>query len=172
MAFAPNFDRHLQTTLNSKAKEYTWKAGWSATGTRWKVDVAGLSKNKTPRVLVEVELKKDNPVENVVKIWRWAKNEKKTNRMLFLQAFSAHYVQGTGRQHRVTKRKQYERSVFVGERMMADRTSGLHIDYRPIPMTYAPRLGRNGVRIKEGAGRMQLAAQKLGEQIARMIHSS
>jgi hypothetical protein len=93
MAFAPNFDKHLKKGLAAKAPDFEWVTGWSAEGQRWKVDVAGLSKNGIrQRILIEVELKKDNPVENVVKIWRWAKEEKKTERILFLQAFSAHYT--------------------------------------------------------------------------------
>src|ERR1700756_3195618 len=144
------------------------KTGWSADGHRWKVGVAGLSKHGEPRVLIEVELKKDNPVENVVKIWRWARNEKKKPRILFLQAFSAHYVKSTKRPN-APKKKQYYRSIFIGERMMADRSSGLHIDYKTIEMKYAPRLGRNGVRIKEGAGRMRFAAHKLASKVVKLV---
>ena len=168
MAFAPNFDKHLKRKLTEKAPKYQWKTGWSADGHRWKVDVAVLSKRSEPRVLIEVELKKDNPVENVVKIWRWAKNEKKKQRILFLQAFSAHYLK-SGKRATAPKQKQYDRSIFIGERMMADRSSGLHIDYKTLAMKYAPRFGRNGVRIKEGAGRMRLAAHKLATKVARLV---
>src|SRR5258705_7881157 len=168
MAFAPNFDRHLSRALTKKAPKYNWKTGWSANGERWKVDVAGLSKRGKPLVLIEVELKKDNPVENVVKIWRWAKAEKMAHRILFLQAFSAHYVESRKRT-RPAKQKQYDRSIFIGERMMADRSSGLHIDYKTISMKFAPRLGRNGVRIKEGAWRMRIAAYKLATKVARLV---
>jgi hypothetical protein len=171
MAFAPNFDKHLKRGLAEKAPDFEWETGWSAEGQRWKVDVAGLSKNGTPRrILIEVELKKDNPVENVVKIWRWAKEEKKTERILFLQAFSAHYTKTKKRTHKVTKRKQYDRSIFVGERMMEDRSSGLRIGYKSIPMEYAPRMGRDGIRIKEGAGCMRDAAHILAKKVARLVH--
>jgi hypothetical protein len=76
------------------------------------VDVAGL-KGKSPRVLVEVELKKDNPVENVVKIWRWANGEKNRKHILFIHAFSALYHRPAAKSH-PPKTKQYERAVFVG----------------------------------------------------------
>ena len=85
MAFAPGFDKHLRRALENKLSAYKWIAGCRAEdidrgkGTaiqeratreradqRWMVDVAGLPKKKgAPVVLVEVELKKDNPVENV-----------------------------------------------------------------------------------------------------------
>ena len=90
MAYAPNFDKKLKQTLDKVAPKYNWMTAWHA-DRRSTVDVAGL-KGKDPSVLVEVELKKDNPVENVVKIWLWAKDKKKTKRILFFQAFSAHYV--------------------------------------------------------------------------------
>jgi Holliday junction resolvase len=74
MAFSLNFDQKLGQTLSMKkklkAKGYTSKAGRSV-DERSTVDVVGLQ-NGELALFIEVELKKDNPVENVVKIWRWA----------------------------------------------------------------------------------------------------
>jgi len=107
MAQALNFDKKLQQALKIRTRGYTWVPAWHA-DKRSIVDVAGFEgedlkgddlKGKIPCVLVEVELKKDNPVENVVKIWHWAdcdKRNKKVRRILFLHAFSAHYhVEGS-----------------------------------------------------------------------------
>src|SRR5579871_1168368 len=113
MAYAPNFDKYLKRGLDKEAPQFEWKTGWSADNQSWKVDVAGLSKSGEPRVVIEVELKKDNPVENVVKIWRWAKEEKKTHHILFVQAFSSHYIKVRKSVRKATKQKQYVRSCFI-----------------------------------------------------------
>ena len=85
MAFAPNFDRYLKRGLDDELKGYAWVTGWSEKGQSWKVDVGGSPKKSSrPHILIEVELKKDNPVENVVKIWRWAREKKKNQRILFI----------------------------------------------------------------------------------------
>ena len=54
------------------------------------VDVVGLSgssKKKVPKVLVEVELHREDPVSNV---WKWA-NERGETRLYFFHAFSKLY---------------------------------------------------------------------------------
>src|SRR5215510_171248 len=73
MAYALNFDKRLKQSLKH-LDAYEWVPGWHL-DPRSKVDVTGLQRG-VPRVLIEIELKKDNPVENVVKVWRWAKAEK------------------------------------------------------------------------------------------------
>jgi hypothetical protein len=176
MSFASNFDRKLKQNLDELAPEYDWVTGWSADA-RSKVDVAGL-KAKTPRVLVEVELKKDNPVENVVKIWRWAAAEKKPNAILFLHAFSAHYHREVPASGRPAKVKQYDRAIFVGKQMMRDRTVSL--DYKPLPICSTTRRGqlvpfkprmRRGSVTKEGGAAMHRAAKQLALAIAKLLHS-
>jgi hypothetical protein len=144
-------------------------------------------KDGVPRVLVEVELKKDNPVENVVKIWLWADRRKNKKPILFLHAFSAHYRIGksTSRSRpsklkQPLKVKQYERAVFIGERMRkAPRT--LHIDYRALPIFTTTRAGkriqykpiiRRGSVVKEGGGAMYSAAECLAHDIAILLPAS
>ncbi len=62
-----------------------WLAG---EGQKWKVDVAGIPKRcGRPLVLIEIELKKDNPVENVVNIWRWAMQEKSLSECCLYRRF-------------------------------------------------------------------------------------
>jgi len=171
MAFAPNFDRYLKRGLDDDLKGYAWKTGWSEKGQTWKVDVGGSPKKSGRRlILIEVELKKDNPVENVVKIWRWAREKEKNQRILFIQAFSSHYYK--------TKRKQYNRSIFIGERMKEDRF--LHIDYENLPIfgkttarkriQFTPQMRRGSV-VKEGGGAMHRAARTLAEDIAKRLHA-
>jgi len=175
MAFALNFDEKLCQRLNELAPKYHWEAGWSAKGEGWRVDIAGLT-DKIPRVLVEVELKKDNPVENVVKIWRWASQEKKTKPILFLHAFSAHYHRELPATARPTKAKQYDRAVFIGDQMTKDET--VRLDYKPLricsttregkTIPFTPRMRRGSV-IKEGGAAMHRAAEQLAADIARLL---
>jgi hypothetical protein len=181
VAYATNFDKYLKRGLADQSTEYIWETGWSEKGQSWKVDVgAGDPKKSSPLVLIEVELKKDNPVENVVKIWRWAREKKKTQRILFLQAFSSHYIKTDKSSRKATKRKQYVRSCFIGERMMEDRRIGLHIDYEELPIytttrtgkliPYTPRMRRGSV-IKKGGGAMHRAAENLAKDIAKLLHT-
>lgn len=159
MAFAPNFDRAMKRALEKKAPAYTWETGWSAEGERWKVDLAGHpSSERRPLVLIEVELKRDDPAGNVIKIWRWARIAKSPQGIVFIQAFSKHFWQ--------TKIRQRVRAIFVGERMMEDRK--LSINYKWERMKFRPRMVP-GQRTKEGAGRMVQAAKLLANRIARMI---
>jgi hypothetical protein len=194
MAMALNFDEKLQEALSRRAPEYTWVQPWRA-DKRSIVDVAGfkgrkLDKNKLdgkiPSVLVEVELKKDNPVENVVKIWHWgAARDKKATRILFLHAFSALYrVERSRSRDKVVdgneppKTKQYERAVFIGNQMKNDRTR--RIDYKELPIFTTTRAGkrrqfrplmRRGFVVKEGGGAMHRAADNLAKDIAKLLHA-
>jgi hypothetical protein len=177
MAFAQNFDKKLQETLNQLAHQYSWVTGWSA-DRRSKVDVVGLA-NGVPRILIEIELKKDNPVENVVKIWRWATANRIKTRILFLHAFSAHYLSDAGSTSRTAKAKQYERAVFIGKRMEKDQT--LNVRYCDLPIRTTTRKGRlrqfkplmrRGVTVKAGGGAMLRAAENLAERITKMLRSS
>jgi len=52
--------------------------------------------------------------------------------------------------------------------MMED---GIHIKYKSILMKFRPKMVR-GVVVKQGAGRMILAAQVLGKQVARMVRGT
>ena len=194
MAQALNFDEKLQQALCDRTNGYTWVPAWRA-DKRSIVDVAGFEgegfdrdelKGKIPSVLVEVELKKDNPVENVVKIWRWAdrNKNKKAKRITFLHAFSAHYhVEGSSstnaRLKDPPKTKQYERAVFIGKQMKKDRT--LHIDYKKLLIHTTTRAGkcipykplmRRGSVVKEGGGAMYRAAELLAKDIATLLHAT
>jgi hypothetical protein len=126
-------------------------------------------------VLVEVELKKDNPVENVVKIWRWAHENKIRMPILFVQAFSAHYLSDAGSVSHPKKVRQYDRALFIGDRMAKDRD--LRIRYRQFPIYTTTRKGRpkqfkplmrRGVIVKAGGGAMLRAAEALGRAVARL----
>jgi hypothetical protein len=161
MALAPNFDKHLKRFLDKKAPKYEWITGWSAERQRWKADVAGIPRRPGRIILVEVELKKDNPVENVVKIWRWLR-ENRDQPVLFVQAFSGWYKSTKKKQ---LKQKQYDRSTFIGEWMKEDQ--GIKAKYRVIPMIFKPSKGHT----KKGDRRMIIAARLLGAKIVKLARS-
>jgi len=168
MAFATNFDRYLMKSLmEEKLPGYKWETGWAPRRQPWKVDLAGDPRpDRKPLVLIETELKKDNPVENVVKVWRWAKNVKYSGRILFIHVFSAHYVKSRPYASAPTKVKQYERATFIGEQMKDDQS--LKIDYIPLAIKFRPRMAKGKVT-KEGGGAMHNAAQALGQKIAGLL---
>jgi hypothetical protein len=166
MTYALNFDRHMKKALKKSVPELTWTTGWHPKGLHWRVDLPGL-KGKRPRVLIEAELKKDDPAANVIKIWRWARDPKNTKPILFVQGFSKLYWR--------TKVRLRERAEFVGGRMAEAK---LHIDYRPIKIRYRNKNGRwvhftpktgRGFHARESAGRLKQAALGLAKDVARLI---
>ena len=160
MAFALNFDKHMRRALEESIPELKWKPGWRPKGQPWRVDLAGLE-GERPRVLVEAELKKDDSAANVIKVWRWARDSKNAEPILFVHGFSRWYWE--------TKARIREAARFAGERMAED---GLRIDYKQVPITYRSKTGRQvhyrprGGR--EGAGRLRQAAQGLAKAVARL----
>lgn len=62
MTLSINFSKDMAAILRKKAKDYDWKVDWPADGERWLVDVAGIHRDDGPWILVEVELKRDDPV--------------------------------------------------------------------------------------------------------------
>jgi hypothetical protein len=73
--------------------EYEWKPGGHPLGKGHEsVDIVGSSPRRGRRlVLVEVELRKDAPLTNVVKVWRWIEEERFAARFVLVQAFSKYY---------------------------------------------------------------------------------
>lgn len=162
MAYAPNFDKAMKTVLDDKAPEYDWKLGWSPVGERWKVDLAGIPKKGRRRlVLIEVELKRDDPLGNVVKVWEWAHADRRPLPIFMVQAFSKHYWQ--------TKTRQRVRAVFAGGRMRADKS--LRIRYKCERMLYRPKM-LPGFKTQQGAGRMKIAARLLADKIVKLMRTS
>ncbi len=151
-AFANDFCNKLN---NSRSDQYTWKAGGKPIGRGHEsVDIVGWPKKKGARlVLVEVELRKDAPLTNVVKIWRWLADKEFKGRFVLIQAFSRYYKKGD------TKRKNAE---FVGECL--ERATGN--TYLAVSFRYNPY--RHG---KKGAGRRQKHAHLLANKIRSKLRA-
>jgi hypothetical protein len=154
MTLSINFSKDLKAVLEQKAPEYCWDWDWPAKGERWLVDVAGIPK-KGPWILIEVELKRDDPVGNVVKIWQWAKQKKIKDKIIVFQAFSKHYWE---------KRERLRlRAEFIGEQMSRD--PAIAVRYKCIPMrNYKPGKGKT-----QGAGRRTHHARRLARTVLRLI---
>jgi hypothetical protein len=155
MTLSINFSKDMVGVLRKKAKDYEWKVDWPADPERWLVDVAGIPCNGGAWILIEVELKRDDPVGNVVKIWQWTKTQKITEQIVLFQAFSKHYWE---------KRTRLRlRAEFIGKEMAADRA--IRVRYKSLPMKdYKPGKGKT-----QGAGRRTIHAKQLANRITRLI---
>src|SRR5690242_2364105 len=101
-AFANDFCIKM---LNTERGGYVWETGGRPLGKGHEsVDIVGRKKGGR-LILVEVELRKDAPLTNVVKVWRWVAEGKFRTPFILVQAFSKYYKSGD------TKRSNAE---FVG----------------------------------------------------------
>jgi hypothetical protein len=120
------------------------------------IDVVGYFKDK-PSVLIEVELRRDDPVNNVVKMWQLFENKKKRKEMrpkiFFLHAFSGIYED--------EKKSRKESAQFVGGKL---NKSFPQISYIPICFDYYPTHGG-----KVGGGARDKQARRLAGQIAATL---
>lgn len=149
-AFASDFCRRMRETENG---DYEWKPGGHPLGKGHEsVDIMGRSPRRGRKlVLVEVELRKDAPLTNVVKVWRWVAEDKFKTQFILVQAFSKYYKIGD------TKRSNAE---FVGNRMQRATKN----PYLSLSFKYNPY--RHG---KQGAGRRRHHAYLLANQIRRRL---
>jgi hypothetical protein len=150
------FSSEVSTWLNARTrfgKNLEWKPDHRLDRSgRDFVDVVGIVRShKLASILVEIELHREDPVSNVVKIWKWAE-DKKGGRILFFHAFSKLYAMG--------KSERKKRAVFLG-RMLEKETA---VRYIPIDLKYSPRPGG-----RFGAGRRTRAAHLLARRIMNQL---
>jgi hypothetical protein len=151
-AFARDFCRRMEEKSSGR---YKWTPCGKPLGKGHEsIDVLGTPQTEGRKlVFVEVELRKDAPLTNVVKVWRWVKNERFNKRFVFVQAFSKYYKKGD------TKRSNAE---FVGKQLeRATRNR-----YLSIPFEYNPY--RHG---KQGAGRRCHHAYLLADKTRQKLKS-
>ena len=173
MKFAQHFDNEMKKSLEESVPELKWKRGWRPKGVgQVEVDLAGLDEGGHACVIIEAELKKDDPAANVIKIWRWAVGQKNTKPILFVQGFSGLYTPNK------TRTRLRERAEFVGDRMTE---AGFQIDYKSKYIKYRGRTGKRvlytpktgrGFRAKLGGGALASAAQGFAKTVAKVFHST
>jgi len=126
-----------------------WKKNWTLDG-GGTVDVAGIDSQNRALVLIEAELRREDPASNVVKIWKWAHDKKFRRGCLFIHCFSKAY--------RGSKQRALARARFAAERMTKEFP---RIRYKEVRLGYKPR-GR------VGAGRRAHQAKNLGFSVIRL----
>jgi hypothetical protein len=119
------------------------------------VDVVGLGKDGSLLLLIEVELLREDPASNVVKIWKWIKDRIVPKNVVMIQAFSRAYYKKPHSDRRKSERR--ERAEFLGKRMMKEFP---RVQYKAIPFGYSPR-----PRSKKGGG----ARDKRAKELAHLI---
>lgn len=163
MIRADEFSKDLCKRLNKTVDSYRWQkdgrpnVNWKPVpGVRESVDLVGEPKGPKgrPRLLIEIELRRDDPSANVIKIWKWRKDGRIGNFVL-IQAFSRYFTRRSPR--------LLERTKFVGERMVQDKAGS----YIPIKFKYNPR--KHG---RVGAGRRRHHARYLAGTIVRRLREA
>ncbi len=148
------FARDLCQILNQgTSKKYVWKpCGKPAGRGHESVDVVGWpNKKKGKLILVEPELRRDAPLTNPLKIWKWAASGRLRQNFILIQAFSKYYRPND------TRRANAE---FVGHKM--EESCGRK--YLSLPFDYKPyKYG------KLGAGRRRHHAILLARKIVKIL---
>lgn len=160
---ATAFSRDLQRKLSRREKfnnrmgvKY-WRMNWPLPNTTHEtVDVAGIRDDGSPAVLIEAELLRDDPANNVVKVWKWAEKNERRQRFLFLQAFSKAYLR--------RKRRQRANAQFIAKRMLKEISKV--VTYKQVRLNYNPRPGA-----KIDGGRRQHQAYNLAYSVIRLGRS-
>lgn len=127
-----------------------WQKNWPPPGNRDFVDAVGLN-GTNPKLLVEVELRREDPASNVVKIWKSIHEGKLSNNIVLMQAFS--------RLYKLAKKPRKELATFLGMKM---KESFPRASYIPLDFDYLPTKGG-----KVGGGARQRRARELAEIIAQ-----
>jgi hypothetical protein len=162
MSLSSRFEHDLCKYLNERVDSYSWTPQFHIGGpTRERVDVGGTPKrrgrNKGRPVLVEVELRREDPVGNILKLWtRELKGGYLKGRIL-IQGFSRVY-----RSPKYSNRRIKGAVAIRFGKMLEKSTRGF--SYVPIKIPYYPRAGSN-----EGNGARRKAAIWFGEKIATRL---
>jgi len=166
MSLASRFNRDLCTYLDRRVPSYKWKPEYRIDkSTREAVDVGGQrqfeKKLGNPPVLIEAELKREDPAGNILKIWSRLMEGDYRSGVILVQGFSQVYR--SSKYH--NRRLKASVAKKLGALLQASTRGKLR--YIPIDMPYHPRAGRtdgNGARLK--------AARRFGEEIARIVRKN
>jgi len=96
------------------------------------VDFIGIYLQDT-EIRVEIERRREDPLNNVVKAWRQAKDESKNESFILLHIFSGFYK---------SKKSKMQNAIFVGDRMSEwAKSKNKRIQYIPILLDFTPPSG-------------------------------
>jgi hypothetical protein len=126
MPLADKFARILCKQLNQLLPACDWRCNGRIGRGREAADVYGKTTGK--RIYIEIELRRDEPLTNVVKLWRAIQGDGRASEAILVHAFSGNYPPNSA--HRLN-------AVFIGEQMQ--RSCGA--TYIPLDFRYRPRKG-------------------------------
>jgi hypothetical protein len=125
-----------------------WECGGPFKRGHERVDVTGYNRrSRKPRVLLEVELRRQTPLANIVKVWKWIKNGELSRNVVVVQAFSKRYSGTDARK---------VNAELIGKLMQ----KAVGCRYIFAPLEYSPGKGT-----KRGGGALRKRAKELAAQI-------
>ncbi len=158
MSRSSNFCSDLREELQRHITSHEWISEWKPLrGSRESVDLAGLPRTAADNdclILVEIELRREDPASNIIKIWEWVDNRKLRKPLVLFQGFSKIYDS----MRHPAKNKKAKNARFVGN-LFTKVNRGTR--YVPVPFDYLPYKGA-----KEGGGAREKAAKRLAKAIA------
>jgi hypothetical protein len=126
LPLAHQFANILRNRLNAIVPAGKWNCGHRIGSGREAVDVCGRLAGRL--VFIEVELRRDEPLTNVTKLWRAIEENKQTNKIILVHTFSGHYPANNS--HRIN-------AEFIGRHM--EQLCGA--TYIPIYFAFRPKKG-------------------------------
>ncbi len=152
---ADAFSKDLCGALKGK-NDLEWVCGKPQKGQRECVDVIG-KKHGKDRVLIEVELRRGAPFQNVVKVWRQISAGVLGENVVLVQAFSRLYGEKSNRR---------TMAEFIGREM---QKAYPRVKYVVLPIDYLPKKRKSGESVIRGGGRRKQHAITLARKISRLL---
>ncbi len=153
MTRTDEFAKDMKSELERKTGPH-WKCGGRVGSGREAVDVCG--ELNGAKVFIEVELRRDEPVTNVLKFWRAAKGRRRPKNAILIHAFSSHYDPKNKRPN--THRANAE---FIGKQLQ--RVTGIR--YASFSFKYRPTKGG-----KVGGDYRCRAAKKVARRVLKLLN--
>ncbi len=159
MSLPARFNADLCNFLKQKVASYDWDTEFPIGGpTRERVDVGGepteTGRRRLPIVLVEVELRREDPASNILKVWHHLLEGGYPEGVVLVQGFSKVYLSPKQHARGVRYRAAKRLGKFVQE------STKRRFRYVPIEIPYYPRAGSN-----EGDGARRRWARWLGVRV-------
>ena len=135
-----------------------WECGKPEKGQRECVDVLGKKDGKA-RVLIEIELRRGAPFQNIVKVWQRIEAGTLGKNIVLVQAFSKFYGENS------TRRRM---ASFIGQKMVKEFP---RVKYISLPIAYSPEKRPVGNPVIRGGGRRKKHAIKLARTIVTKLRT-
>jgi len=163
MSLASRFEHDLCRFLNDRVETYSWRSQFHIGGpTRECVDVGGTPKmrkrSRTGPILIEIELRREDPVGNILKVWTRELKGAYPKGLILIQGFSKVY-----RSPKYSNRRIKGAVAVRFGKMLEGSTKGKFC-YIPVKIPYHPRAGSN-----EGNGARRDAAFWFANKIATRL---